>query len=282
MFRVTMKGPGKGSYHDTLESITRLKVIHKLTIKPHSYELLRNETKIHRNRLRALLDYFTEKKAVIPHKYNFINTTVNGHESTKIKTGLEYYILNLDNKESRIYLRDIKNDSLIKLLTVIEKTKFILYERELRHLKRKRQSSDWLKKPQEKYYNRRIQLIKAARNTDPSFSVFPYLLPEQKEEYTKEEYSVFPGLKESNSEMYLKYMQILDQEKTKHDNNNHLPLCKKLKEIKDEQIKNLLIYCDIRRLSQYDLLIYLSWSFPSRENYIKYWNTIKKSSTKTQ
>ena len=40
-----MKGLGKGDYQDDLDSINKLKELHKLTIKPHIYELLRNETR---------------------------------------------------------------------------------------------------------------------------------------------------------------------------------------------------------------------------------------------
>ena len=105
---------GKGDYHNLLESITEFKVIEKLAIKPCNYELLRNETKIHRNKLREILDNFTKLKIIIPHKYHFINTTVNGYGNIKIKTGLEYYILDLDNKYSLEYLRDRKLDAKVK------------------------------------------------------------------------------------------------------------------------------------------------------------------------
>jgi hypothetical protein len=109
-----MKGPGKGSYHDTLETLNKLKIIYRISIKPYYYDLLWSETKIQRNRLKKILDHFIDKKAVILHEYNFLNKTFHENDNTTIKTGLKYYILDIDNKESIKYLTNIFLDYIIK------------------------------------------------------------------------------------------------------------------------------------------------------------------------
>jgi len=40
--------------------------------------------------------------------------------------------------------------------------------------------------------------------------------------------------------------------------------------------------CDSIGISKYDVLIFYAWSFPSRENYIRYWNIIKNNSPPKQ
>lgn len=274
-----MKCRGKGDYQDTLESITELKIIQKLAIKPYNYELLRNETKIHRNRVREILDSFTKMGVVIPHKYNFINTTINGYECIKIKPGLEYYILDLDNKQSLKYLRDIKLDTKIKDYIKFFKVTYAHKGIKMRYsTKNKRIMSFCFRDRNEIEYNKIKQFIKISLNSDPSFSIVPYLLPEQVFEFNRQEYSFLTKLRETNFERYSEYMQILNVDNMKSDN-NHFELYKKQKEIKEDTIKNLLEYCSIRGLSRYDLLIFLSWSFPSQENYIKFWNIIRNTHT---
>jgi hypothetical protein len=206
-----MKCRGKGDHQDLLESITELKVIQKLAIKPYTYELLRNKNKIHRNRLREILNSFTKRKIVTPHKYNFINTTVNGYENIKIKTGLVYYILVLDNKESLKYLRNIKLGTQIKDYLKFYKVVFAHTGKKIMYsTKNKRELFFCFRDPNEIENNRILQGIKIALNFDPSFSLLPYLLPEQINEYNRQECSFLTRLRENKPEKYSEYMKVLN------------------------------------------------------------------------
>lgn len=263
---------GKGHYQDHLESITEFKIIQKLAIKPYNYQLLRNETNIHRNRLQTLLDRFTNKKMVFLQKYHFIDTAINGYENTKIKTGLEYYVLNLDNEETLKYLRNINLDTRIKYY--LYRYRFVFGEASLIRFSTNNKGVKASSKDRKvTEWNKDKQCIKIAYNFDPSFSLSPYLSPIDGVKCFIKQYRYLTEIKRLDK-LSSDVLKISNENKVNSYGNN-FGLYGEINEIKEETIKNLLKYCFIKGLSRYNLLIFLSWSFPSQENYIRFWNIIK-------
>lgn len=259
-----MKGPGKGQYQDDLDMINRLKVLHKLSIKPYTYEILRNETKIQRNRLRTILNYFVDKKIVIPYKYTKFNKIFDKNNNNIIKNGL-YHILDIDNEESLKYLADIIWDLRIKYLFDNDKD-FGDYYRETnkeRSLHEKGYKYSTIYKKNNKY----IQSLNVVKNTDPLFFPGLYLKDFNYNIKVDEIAKKWPHLLNT----YAKYMFAIDKELSNKDLDFSL-----LKHM--EEIKNLLIYQTNNRLSKYDILIFYSWTCPSRYAYVEYWNAIKNHS----
>ena len=149
--------------------------MHRLSVKPYTYEQLREETKIQRNRLRRILYFFIDKKIVITHKYNFIENTTWSSDNPKPKTGLNYYVLDLDNKESLRYLIDIDLDNKIKYYSRLNSEKRQSIEKVIKKLNSLEKT-----KGVEYYlieYNKALQIFKTVENTDPSF--FPYMYSEE-------------------------------------------------------------------------------------------------------
>ncbi len=259
-----MKRPGRGQYQDDLDSINKLKVLHKLSIKPYTYELLRNETKIQRNRLRIILNYFVEKRIVIPYRCTIFKKLFSKNNNKTLKNGL-YYILDINNEESLRYLTDIFMDLRIKHLfdsNIEFGDQYRKINRE-RSLNEKRYRNSAVHKKNNKY----VQLLNVVKNTDPFFHPGVYIKDFNYNIQLDEIAKKVPHLLNT----FAKYMFVIDKELSNKDLDFTL-----LKHI--EEIKNLLLYQTNNRLSKYDILLFYSWTYPSRYVYVKYWNTIKNYS----
>ncbi len=119
------------------------------------------------------MDYFIDKKAIILHEYNFINKTFHENDNTIIKTGLKYYILDIDNKESLKYLTNIFLDYIIKHVE-FDRTGNELFKKYM-----KESFTISSKKAIEINYEFNtlkifIQLLKVLSNADPTFSPYIY------------------------------------------------------------------------------------------------------------
>lgn len=271
-----MKCKGKGDYQRTLDILSKVKVLHRLSIKPYNYQQLWHETRIQRNRLRRILEHFVDKKIVIPHKFRWIKGFTNNNRDIQIKPGLTYYILDLSINESLTYLTDARSDTIVKDYVKFSKIFPVAS-------KRKGQGRDvWgnktptYRKPSfEVKRNKRIQLIKMVKNMDMFFTPWLYS-PEQKDNFLKirDNFSFFTDLRNKNPELYSKFKTVMSDPRTSFDN-NVIIFNYKGAELTENKARNLLAICKTNNLSKYDFLIYTSWNFPSRENYIEIWNMIK-------
>lgn len=270
-----MKGLGK--YQITYDELNKLKVIHYLTIKPYSYELLWNNSRIHRNKLRKILDYFTEKKIVLPHKLNSTDFSIFTNRKIKIKPNLTYYILNLDSKESLKHLKNVRYDQYVKDGMIFDKNYIRLNTAVSQHNKKingKKYCFRRKKDPDVVLLNKIKQEYEIIRKMDYFFSPLLYFPKEEKDEYFRlcEKYSPISKLKD-NPIQYEYYMKLLykysgDKNRFKQSSfkNQVINIDKILKIIKDRLEHGF---------TKYDILILLSWHYPSRENYLKFWELLK-------
>lgn len=86
-----------GKYHKNLRRLTEIQIIYTLLSRPHTFEEIREKTKIHRNTLRSILNQFLEKDILISHKLS--NDLKKLNNSKDAKPGSYYYIVNLDSIE---------------------------------------------------------------------------------------------------------------------------------------------------------------------------------------
>ena len=237
--------------------------------------MLWNETKIQRNRLRSLLNDFVDLEMIIVHKFIPVVIPSINNKKIKIKSGLKYYILDIDNKKSLSYLTDIRLDTLIKDHLKINVINPKLYKRHSKKRDIRERTFDHYGYYDNIKRNKETERLKIVRKMDYSFSPLLYLPPAQRDDYYDMgiKYSLFTRLKERNPILHAEYMKILSE----HGINLNSPLRRpKINmESKIEEIRNILSSCK-RRKSKYDILIQLSWYCSSRESYIEIWNTLKK------
>jgi hypothetical protein len=134
-----------------------------------------------------------------------------------------------------------------------------------------------------------LQLIRVVINADRTFNPSLYsqkILQDELDEMKKQSEIKITKLKNENPKMYSKYLEI--QEKIKndlfikdqiHEIRKHAEEEKKQHRDEEEAIIKLLQICKDKGLSKYDVLIYFTWCYPSRENYLRYWNIIRNNST---
>jgi len=67
---------------------------------------------------------------------------------------------------------------------------------------------------------------------------------------------------------YVKYRDEIEKELS--NMSLHISVAKHV-----EEIKNLLLHHTNNGLSKYDILIFYSWTYPSRYGYVEYWRAIK-------
>lgn len=97
---------GKGKYQEHLYKLTTIQIIQVLLERPYTYDELRSMTRIQGTTLSKNLKSLVKKDVIIYHKLlaNMKKSTNNKNKNNNIKIGSYYYILNLNNAETKRYI----------------------------------------------------------------------------------------------------------------------------------------------------------------------------------
>lgn len=263
-----------GQYQENQHALTRLKVVHKLAVKPYSYQSLWTETRIQRNKLREILDSFVETSAVISHKYIWKTDYSGTNDVCTAKTGLKYYILDLDSKESLYYLKDINLNTYAKDFYRYVKVVLSNIENFKRNGASQKDLQSLISHATKGPVNEIYQIVK---NMDHSFSPLLYTPEDERRDYNKQflEHSFIEEFKKDNPQYFSPFREFLDNSKFLYDVDSEFQQFFDQMEYR-MTVRNVLKVCKKYDLSKYDVLIHLSHLYPTRENYLFLWSAIKE------
>jgi hypothetical protein len=262
---------GNGNYQKKLDSITKLKILHYLSVKPYSYHSLWDETHIQRNRLRKILDNFTETGVLISHKYKWNIDYFNTNNICDAKNALTYYVLNLDNEEALRWLTNIPLDTYVKDIyrSLILKEELQKVEKEMK--RRRMKFNATTDDP-----GSSLEEFKIVKNMDYLFLPWIYLSENEKLNYNQQyfKYSFFEPLIDK-SKIPAPLQDLYDNSKFLYNANSESK--QYLDQIRYHAIVRYVLSLSKRHdLSKYDILIHLSYLNPTRVNYLFLWHAIRK------
>ncbi len=262
---------GSGIYQKDLDSLTKLKILHYLSVKPYPYQSLWAETRIQRNRLRKILNSFVETGILISHKYKWKTDYLGTNYICDAKNALTYYVLNLESEKGLRWLTNIFLDTYVKdvyrSLILKERLQTVRKEMKKRRMKLKITPDDpkWL-----------LEEFKIVKNMDYLFLPWLYLPENEKLNYNQQyfKYSfVEPRIEESK--LLAPIQDYFDNSKFLYHANSESK--RHLDQLRYRAIvKYVTRLWKKRDLSKYDILIHLSYLNPTRENYFFLWYAIKE------
>lgn len=240
-------GKGFGDYQKTLKYLNECKVILALSERPYSYTQLRDERKMHSNKLASILKYLLKENIVIKHR-------LAGEISKEFKMGSEYYLLNFDSQI-------VKDCLLMKLPEFLK--------RSYQQTKKEVVSGD-IHQKQSNVVRRMLEYFE---------SVTPELYKDDYDEnisYHELSNSIDPGLnemirKEPKIRAHLKELRRLEEEKSDIELESNSMIV----EIYQKQFSNLEEY-GLSKLDSF-VLISLSLKGDVRRKYFDLWRFFKRN-----
>lgn len=238
------------------------------------------ETRIHKPTVVKITASFVKEGIVIRHNFNFHTKTLDKVYDNSCKKKIRYgtyYILNLDSNNLKRLLEDANSNNFLKSCVQIkDKIPALIVHLENRVMILKKSKTNYSRWDR-KRWTKVVQILKTAERLDKLLDRDNFLqdeinsIPDSKTHGLRDiHYNILETqpirstwISSSKSSTFFSQLGIEEKNFPKV-------------EISEQYIEFSFGYFTERGFSPYDVLIFLSWSFPSLKNYVKFWNVTKK------